>query len=316
MISTNINIKGRDFLSLIDFSPETIQSLLDLAIELKKKPITNPTLINPLKGKILGMIFDKPSTRTRVSFEAGMLQLGGQAIYMNGNDLQIGRGESIADTARVLSNYVDAIMIRTFYHHEVEELAHYATIPVINGLTDLFHPCQALADLLTVYEQKGTLKGLKFSYIGDGNNVAHSLMIACAKMGINISVATPKGYEPNPMVLDLAKGFAAKSGAKVEITTDPVSAVKDADVVYSDVWTSMGQEEENEVRLKAFSDYQINDKLVAHAKKDYLFLHCLPAHREEEVTSSVIDGPNSVVFEQAGNRLHAQKALLVEILKD
>lgn len=316
MISTNTNIKGKDFLSLIDFSPETIQSLLDLAIELKNKPVTNPNLINPLKGKILGMIFDKPSTRTRVSFEAGMLQLGGQAIYMNGNDLQVGRGESIADTARVLSNYVDAIMIRTFYHKEVEELAHYATIPVINGLTDLFHPCQALADLLTVYEQKGTLKGLKFSYIGDGNNVAHSLIIACAKMGINISVASPKGYEPIPMVVDLAKGFAAKSGATVEITTDPVYAVTDSDVVYSDVWTSMGQEEENEVRLKAFSDYQINDELVAHAKKDYLFLHCLPAHREEEVTSSVIDGPNSVIFEQAGNRLHAQKALLVEILKD
>jgi ornithine carbamoyltransferase len=316
MISTNTNIKGKDFLSLIDFSPETIQSLLDLAIELKKKPVTNPNLINPLKGKILGMIFDKPSTRTRVSFEAGMLQLGGQAIYMNGNDLQVGRGESIADTARVLSNYVDAIMIRTFYHKEVEELAHYATIPVINGLTDLFHPCQALADLLTVYEQKGTLKGLKFSYIGDGNNVAHSLIIACAKMGIDIYVASPKGYEPKTMVVDLAKGFAAKSGAKVEITTDPVYAVTDSDVVYSDVWTSMGQEEENEVRLKAFSDYQINDELVAHAKKDYLFLHCLPAHREEEVTSSVIDGPNSVIFEQAGNRLHAQKALLVEILKD
>jgi ornithine carbamoyltransferase len=318
MISTNnFNaLKGKDFLSLAGLSPETIQQLLDKAIELKKKPVTNPSLLNPLTGKILGMIFDKPSTRTRVSFEAGMLQLGGQAIFMNGNDLQIGRGESIADTARVLSQYVDAIMIRTFYHHEVEELAHYATVPVINGLTDLFHPCQALADLLTVYELKGALKGLKFSYIGDGNNVAHSLMMACAKMGIDISIASPKGYEPKSSIVKLAKGFANTSGSKIELTTDPISAVQKADVIYSDVWTSMGQEQENEQRLQAFSGYQINDALVAHAKNDFLFLHCLPAHREEEVTSSVIDGPHSVIFQQAGNRLHAQKALLVEILKD
>jgi len=319
MIQTDVinnKLKGNDFLTLRDFSSETIKLLLDRAIQLKSEKLAGSDHGKPLAGKILGMIFEKSSTRTRVSFEAGMLQLGGQAIVMNSKDLQIGRGEPISDTAKVLSHYLDAIMIRTFSHSIIEELAEHASIPVINGLTDLYHPCQALADLQTIYEQKGTLAGLKLAYIGDGNNMAHSLMIACAKMGMDISVASPKGYEPNAEVTAAVNQFAAESGARVVITTDPVAAITDADVVYSDVWTSMGQEKENEIRLKAFTGFQVNDALVQNAKSDYIFLHCLPAHREEEVTASVIDGPNSVVFEQAGNRLHAQKALLLEILKD
>ncbi len=319
MIQTDVinnKLKGNDFLTLMDFPAETIKLLVDKAIELKKEKLEGSDHGKPLAGKILGMIFEKSSTRTRVSFEAGMLQLGGQAIVMNSKDLQIGRGEPISDTAKVLSHYLDAIMIRTFSHSIIEELAEHASIPVINGLTDLYHPCQALADLQTVYEQKGKLAGLKLAYIGDGNNMAHSLMIACAKMGMDISVASPKGYEPDAKVTAAVNQFAAESGAKVVITTDPIAAITDADVVYSDVWTSMGQEKENEIRLKAFTGFQVNDALVQNAKSDYIFLHCLPAHREEEVSASVIDGPNSVVFEQAGNRLHAQKALLLEILKN
>ncbi|MGJ7919573.1 ornithine carbamoyltransferase [Neobacillus sp. LXY-4] len=319
MIQTNVldtELKGKDLLTLMDLSPNTIQALVDKAIVLKKEKLAGSDHGKPLAGKILGMIFEKSSTRTRVSFEAGMLQLGGQAIVMNSKDLQIGRGEPISDTAKVLSHYVDGIMIRTFSHSIIEELAEHASIPVINGLTDLAHPCQALADLQTVFEVKGKFTGLKIAYIGDGNNVAHSLMVACAKVGMDISVATPQGYEPDAAITEAVLGYAAESGANVVITNDPVAAIKDADVVYSDVWTSMGQEEENEIRLKAFNGFQINDALVANAKPDYIFLHCLPAHREEEVTASVIDGPNSLVFEQAGNRLHAQKALLVEILKN
>jgi ornithine carbamoyltransferase len=314
--SYDTKLKGKDLLTLKDLSPKTIQALVDSAVQLKKEKLAGVDHGKPLAGKILGMIFEKSSTRTRVSFEAGMLQLGGQAIVMNSKDLQIGRGEPISDTAKVMSNYIDGIMIRTFSHSIIEELAEHATIPVINGLTDLFHPCQALADLQTVYEQKGKFAGLKMAYIGDGNNVAHSLMIACAKMGMDIAVASPKGYEPDASVTAAVLEYAAESGAKVVITNDPVEAATDADAIYADVWTSMGQEEENEIRLKAFEGFQINDELVSNAKPDYIFLHCLPAHREEEVTASVIDGPNSVVFEQAGNRLHAQKALLVEILKD
>ncbi|WP_147533229.1 ornithine carbamoyltransferase [Bacillus marasmi] len=317
MIQTyDTQLKGKDLLTLKDLPAQTIQALVERAIKLKQEKLAGIDHGKPLAGKILGMIFEKSSTRTRVSFEAGMLQLGGQAIVMNSKDLQIGRGEPISDTAKVMSHYIDGIMIRTFSHSIIEELAEHATIPVINGLTDLYHPCQALADLQTVYEQKGKFAGLKMAYIGDGNNVAHSLMIACAKMGMDIAIASPKGYEPDAEVTEAVHGFAAESGAKVLITNDPVAAIKDADAVYADVWTSMGQEEENEIRLKAFEGFQINDELVKHAKSDYIFLHCLPAHREEEVSASVIDGPNSAVFEQAGNRLHAQKALLVEILKD
>lgn len=314
MIASDLNLKGKDLLTLADYSKETILELINKAKTMKEAHLKGD-IITPLKGKTLGMIFEKSSTRTRVSFEAGMLQLGGHALYLNSRDLQIGRGETISDTAKVLSQYVDAIMIRTFSHNIVEELAEHATIPIINGLTDLYHPCQALADLLTLLEVKGTLQGLKLAYIGDGNNVAHSLLIACSKVGIDISIATPKNYEVDAKVAELASAFAKASGSKIVLTNNPVEAVQQADVIYSDVWTSMGQEEENEQRLKDFQGFQINTELVKHAKADYIFLHCLPAHREEEVTTEIIDGGHSYVFQQAGNRLHAQKALLVEILK-
>jgi ornithine carbamoyltransferase len=310
-----IDLKGKDVLTLAGLTPEEILTLLDKSILLKENTMKKQ-FDQPLKGKILGMIFDKSSTRTRVSFEVGMIQLGGSALYLNGNDLQLGRGETIADTASVLSQYVDGILIRTFSHKSVEELANHASVPVINGLTDLYHPCQALADLLTIYEKKGKLKGLKLAYIGDGNNVAHSLMIACTKVGMDISIVAPREYFPDSSITAQSKGFAQSSGAKLVITDSQIEAVRDADIIYTDVWTSMGQESENEQRLNDFSDYQVNAELVKHAKDDYLFLHCLPAHRGEEVTTEVIDGKHSVVFEQAGNRLHAQKALLVEILKD
>ncbi|MCY8213903.1 ornithine carbamoyltransferase [Bacillus haynesii] len=304
-----INLSGKDFLSLKDFSKEEIVYLLKEAAAMKQNKIQDI-----FKGKTLAMIFEKSSTRTRVSFEAGMAQLGGNALFLSSKDMQLGRGETIADTAKVLSRYVDAIMIRTFEHEKVEELAKHAKIPVINGLTDLFHPCQALSDLLTMQEMKGTLKGLKAVYVGDGNNVAHSLLIGCAKVGCDITVASPKGYEPNQDVVKLAEAFAEESGAAVTITNDPVSAVQQADVIYSDVFTSMGQEEEAEERMNIFAPYQVNGTLVSHAKPDYVFLHCLPAHREEEVTAEIIDGPNSAVFQQAENRLHVQKALLKALL--
>ncbi|TRZ35794.1 ornithine carbamoyltransferase [Niallia circulans] len=313
MIAASVDLKGKDLLTLAEYSPETIGELVQKAKEMKDAYL-NGEIIAPLKGKTLGMIFEKSSTRTRVSFETGMFQLGGQALFLSSRDLQIGRGEPVSDTAKVLSQYVDAIMIRTFAHETVEELAEHATIPVINGLTDLHHPCQALADLLTILEVKGTLKGLKLAYIGDGNNVAHSLLIACAKVGMDVAVATPPSYAPNEEIVSLAKSFAAASGSTVSIVNDPIEAVTAADVIYADVWTSMGQEEENEQRLKDFAGFQVNKELVAHAKADYMFLHCLPAHREEEVTADIIDGPNSYVFQEAGNRMHAQKALLVELL--
>jgi ornithine carbamoyltransferase len=316
MISVKTNEKKaglKDMLTLKDYSSEQINDLLSNAIKIKNAMKLGESY-TPLKGKILGMIFDKSSTRTRVSFEAGMIQLGGSAMYLNGKDLQIGRGEPISDTAKVLSEYIDGIMIRTHYHHTVEELAKHASIPVINGLTDMYHPCQALADLQTILECKGSLTGLKIAYIGDGNNVAHSLIIGAVKMGMNIAVASPVGYEPNEEIVAYSKEIAEKMGGSVMITNNAVEAANQADVVYTDVWTSMGQEEENEIRLKAFADYQVNGELVKHAKPDYLFMHCLPAHRGEEVSHEVIDGENSVVFHQAGNRLHAQKALLVELL--
>jgi ornithine carbamoyltransferase len=243
-----------------------------------------------------------------------MTQLGGSALYLNSNDLQLGRGETIADTARVLSQYVDAIMIRTFAHRTLEELAEYATIPVINGLTDDDHPCQALADLLTIYEVKNTLKGLKLAYVGDGNNVAHALMIAAAKVGMDCVIACPAGYEPKEKYVNAAMQIGKQTGANVAVTHDPVEAVTNADIIYTDVWTSMGQEQESEQRLAVFQPFQVNSELVKHAKPDYMFLHCLPAHRDEEVTADVIDGPNSFVFQQAGNRLHVQKAILLSLL--
>jgi len=306
-------VEKKDFLTVTDITSKQLFQLLELAKEIKQKHADRVPYA-PLKGKTLAMIFEKSSTRTRVSFEVGMLQLGGHALFLTDRDLQIGRGETISDTAKVLSEYVDGIMIRTFEHEKVEELAVQGAIPVINGLTDSVHPCQALADLLTIQEVKGELKGLKMAYIGDGNNVAHSLLHACALAGMDISIATPIGYEPCEKIVAEALDLAAATGSKIEIVTDPHLAVKDADVVYSDVWTSMGQESENAKRLQDFADFQVNTKLVEGAKADYLFMHCLPAHREEEVSSEVIDGPNSVVFHQAGNRLHAQKAILVDLL--
>lgn len=307
------SLKGKDLLTLLDYTSEEVESLIKLATQLKKvtKAGKCPKL---LEGKTLGMIFEKSSTRTRVSFEVGMHQLGGYSMFLSSRDLQIGRGEPISDTGSVLSGYLDGIMIRANSHEMVKELAKYATIPVINGLTDIYHPCQALADLETIAENKGEFKGLKVAYVGDGNNVAHSLVIACAHVGMDVAVATPPGYECDAEIITKASEIAKANGSLVTVTTDPVVAVKQADVVYGDVWTSMGQEEETAKRLIDFKAYQINDALVAHAKPDYMFLHCLPAHREEEVTASVIDGPNSYIYEQAENRLHAQKAVLASIL--
>lgn len=307
------SLKGKDLLTLLDYTSQEVQDLILLATHLKKvtKEGKCPRL---LEGKTLGMIFEKSSTRTRVSFEVGMQQLGGYGMYMNARDMQIGRGEPISDTGHVLSGYLDAIMIRANSHEMVKELAEHASIPVINGLTDIYHPCQALADLETIVENKGSFDGLKVAYIGDGNNVAHSLVIACAHVGMDVAVAAPAGYECDPDIIEKAKGIAARNGSTVVTTTNPVEAVENADVVYADVWTSMGQEEETQQRLIDFEGYQINDELVAHAKPDYMFLHCLPAHREEEVSASVIDGPNSYIYEQAENRLHAQKAVLVSLM--
>jgi len=303
------SLKGKDLLALYLLTREEIMEILKVAAELKteqKKGIPHPVL----SGKTLAMIFTKSSTRTRVSFEVAMYQLGGYPLFLSGQDLQLGRGETIADTAMVLARYIDGIMIRTFAHSDVEELAQYADVPVINGLTDLNHPCQILADFQTIIEHKGKLAGLKLAYVGDGNNVCHSLLNGCAKVGMHISVATPTGYEPSGEIIKLAMADAKTSGSKIEIINDPVQAVKDADVIYTDVWASMGQEAEHAERLKIFKPYQINAGLVGGAKPDYLFLHCLPAHRGEEVSAEVIDGPNSVVFDEAENRLHAQKAVL------
>lgn len=307
------SLKGKDFLTLLDLTPSEVQELLNLALTLKKEQ-KNGTYQEALKGKSLGMIFENASTRTRVSFEVGMTQLGGHSLFLSPRDMQIGRGEPIKDTANVLSRYVDGIMIRTNSHELVEELAEHAAIPVINALTDNYHPCQALADLMTVYEKKQTLKGLKLAYIGDGNNMSHSLLIAGAKVGMDVSVASPSGYEVNEDIFNHAKAAAQETGAALLVTNDPAEAAADADVIYTDVWASMGFEQEQNERLEQFANYQVNEALVNHAKKDYLFLHCLPAHRGEEVSEGVIDGPNSVIYDQAENRLHAQKAVLLSLL--
>ena len=307
------NLRGRDLLSLHDFTAEEIMQMLDLADDLKaRQKKKDPHQY--LQGKTLGMIFQKSSTRTRVSFEVGIYQLGGQALFLSSSDIQLGRGESVADTARVLSRFVDGIMIRTFAQSDVEELARYSDVPVINGLTDLLHPCQILADLQTIREQKGRLAGLKLAYVGDGNNIAHSLLFGCAKTGINISVASPDGYKPNERIVALAREDAAISGAKIEIMMVPAEAVKGADVVVTDVWASMGQEAEQQERARVFAGYQINEELVSHAAKGFIFLHCLPAHRGEEVSAGIIDGPHSVVWDEAENRLHAQKAVMALLM--
>lgn len=303
----------KDFISLHDCTYEEIEALLKLALKLKDET-KNGIEHHLLKGKTLGMIFTKSSTRTRVSFEVGMTQLGGYPLFLSSNDIQLGRGETIYDTAKVLERYLDGIMIRTFAHSDVLELAEHADIPVINALTDLLHPCQVLADLQTIYEYKKTLKGLKLAYIGDGNNMANSLMFGCAKMGLDCAIASPTGYQPDSEVTALAKEDAAKIGSKLIITEDPVEAVKDADVIYTDTWVSMGMESEKAERVKLFKPYQVDAKLASYAKDDYLFMHCLPAYRDYEVTADVIDGPNSVIFDEAENRLHAQKAVLATLM--
>ncbi|BAA29817.1 ornithine carbamoyltransferase [Pyrococcus horikoshii] len=308
-----VSLKGRDLLCLQDYTPEEIWTILETAKMFKIwQKIGKPHRL--LEGKTLAMIFQKPSTRTRVSFEVAMAHLGGHALYLNAQDLQLRRGETIADTARVLSRYVDAIMARVYAHKDVEDLAKYASVPVINGLSDFSHPCQALADYMTIWEKKGTIKGVKVVYVGDGNNVCHSLMIAGTKLGADVVVATPEGYEPDKKVIKWAEQNAAESGGSFELLHDPVKAVKDADVIYTDVWASMGQEAEAEERRKIFRPFQVNKDLVKHAKSDYMFMHCLPAHRGEEVTDDVIDSPNSVVWDEAENRLHAQKAVLALLL--
>ncbi len=296
-------------LSLTDLSNDDIISLLDTASDMKGKR-TRGKASNSLKNKTLAMLFEKSSTRTRISFEVAMTELGGHAIYLNYKDMQIGRGESIADTARVMSRYVHAIMGRVYKHETLTELAKYASVPIINGLSDLEHPCQLLADLLTIREYKGKFKGLNFSWIGDGNNVCNSAILACALTGMKITVACPEGYEPNYDIVSKAKEL----GAVVNIIRDPMKAAKNADILSTDVWVSMGDEEEYDQRLCDFKPYQINSKLLEQAKHDVMVLHCLPAHRGEEITADVVDGPNSAVFDQAENRLHVQKALLLKLL--
>ena len=300
----------KHLLKMLDMSQEEIIDILNLADQLKyelKHGIPHPML----KGKSLGMIFQKASTRTRVSFETGMYQLGGHALFLSADDLQIGRGEPVEDTARVLSRYLDGIMIRTFEQKEVEDLAEYGSIPIINGLTDLSHPCQVLADLMTIREFKGSFDGLKMCYIGDGNNMANSLIVGGLKVGMQVSVACPEGYRPDPMVMDFAQkdpGFS--------ITNVPLEAAKDADILLTDVWASMGQEGEIAKRRIAFAGYQINDEIMAAAKPDAMVMHCLPAHREEEITAKVFEEHAKEIFEEAENRLHAQKAVMVRLMAD
>jgi len=303
----------KHLLSMQDLSPSEIKAILDEAARLKEK-LQQRESHELLKGKTLGMIFEKPSLRTRVTFETGMTQLGGHAIYLAPADIQLGERESVPDVARNLSRWVDVVMARLFKHDIIVELARYSSVPVINGLTNLHHPCQTLSDLLTIREHKVKLNGLKIAWIGDGNNVCNSLLLGCTLVGTNISVACPHGYEPPTDIVKQARTNAKKSGAKVELTTDPKKAVDGADVIYTDVWVSMGQEKEARERMKAFKDYQVNAQLLKGAKPDSIVMHCLPAHRGQEITDDVIDGPHSVVWDQAENRMHAQKALLVSLL--
>ncbi len=301
------------FISIHDITVDEFHHLLDLGLKLKAETKQGKEH-HILKGKVLGMIFTKSSTRTRVSFEVGMYQLGGYPIFLSSNDIQLGRGESIYDTANVMSRFVDGIMIRTFDHQDVIDLAKYGQVPVINGLTDLLHPCQVMADLMTVYEKKGKLEGLKMAYVGDGNNMANSLLYGCAKAGMDISVATPVGYEPDSEVAANAKDDAKLTGSNIVITHDPEEAIANADVVCTDTWVSMGQEAEKAERIKIFKDYQVNDELFAKSNEDSIFIHCLPAYRGYEVTDSIIDGPRSVIFDEAENRLHAQKAVMAAVI--
>jgi ornithine carbamoyltransferase len=309
----SLQLKGRDFLRVNDWDAGEILSILDLADRLKarlKQGIYDPHLEN----RTLGMIFSKPSTRTRVSFETGISQLGGTGLYLSAGDLQLGRGETIKDTAIVLSRYLDAIMIRTFKQSDVDELAEHATIPVINGLTDEFHPCQALADVMTIRERFGDLGSVRVAYLGDGNNVCHSLMVACAKLGAAFVAAVPEGYEPDEEVVGWARAAASESGGSVEIVHDAAQGAASADVLYTDVWTSMGQDEERDQRLADLKNFQINDKIVRRASERAIVMHCLPAHYGEEVTEEVLHGERSAAWDQAENRLHAQKALMALVI--
>ena len=309
-----VHLKGRDFLRVHDWDPGELLSLLDLADRLKARQ-RERVAHRVLEGRTLGMIFQKPSTRTRVSFEVGISQLGGTGLYLAAGDLQLGRGETIKDTARVLSRYLDAIMIRTFRQADVDELAEHADVPVINGLTDEFHPCQALADVMTIREQLGTFEDVRVVYVGDGNNVCHSLMVACAKLGMDFTAAVPEGYEPDDEVVSWAQDAAAASGASVRVTHDPRAAAEGADVLYTDVWTSMGQDEERERRLRDLAGFGIDEGLVSLASERAIVLHCLPAHYGEEITEDVLYGPRSAVWDQAENRLHSQKALMALVIR-
>jgi ornithine carbamoyltransferase len=300
-------LKGRDFTRVADFSPAELELVLELAERMKAAPREDQLV---LPGRSLGMIFQKPSTRTRVSFEVGIAQLGGYGLYLRADDLQLGRGETIRDTATVLSRYLDGILIRTFAQSDVEELAEHAEIPVINGLTDETHPCQALADVLTIRERLGRLEGVRVVYLGDGNNVCSSLMVAAARLGSSFVAATPPGYEPDARAV-----ATARASAEVEIVNDPEAAVRGADVLYSDVWTSMGQEDERERRLRDLAGFGITQELLAQAADGAIVLHCLPAHYGEEITEAVLYGPQSAVWDQAENRLHAQKALMALLIR-
>jgi ornithine carbamoyltransferase len=313
MVEVAQHLKGRDFVRIGTWNSEELKTALDLADELKElRKQREPHELLP--GRMLGMIFQKPSTRTRVSFEVGIVELGGYGLYLSANDLQLGRGETIKDTGHVLERYLDAIMIRTFAQEDVEQLAEHADIPVINGLTDYAHPCQALADLMTIRERLGRLSGARLAYLGDGNNVCVSLMVGAARFGMRFVAATPEGYEPDATAVSAARRAAVQMGGTVELTRDPSEAAREADVLYTDVWTSMGQEKEAERRRKDLSGFQIDDQLVSHASSDAIVLHCLPAHYGEEITEEVLYGPHSAVWDQAENRLHAQKALLALIV--
>ncbi|MGA7617281.1 MAG: ornithine carbamoyltransferase [Thermoanaerobaculia bacterium] len=306
-------MKHKDLISIHDYSADDVARVFEVAKDMKQSPGKYTT---SLAGKSLAMIFEKSSTRTRVSFEVGMFQLGGHALFLSSRDIQLGRGETIYDTAKVLSRYIDAIMARTFAHKTVTDLAEYASVPVINGLTDLLHPCQGLTDYFTATEKLGSLKGRKIAWVGDGNNMAHSLMFGASKVGMDIAIATPKGYEPDPAVVATAQADADSAGTKVTLTNSVDEAVSDADIVETDVWASMGQEGEAEKRRRDFEGWQVDAKAMARAKKSAIFMHCLPAHRGEEVAAEVVDGPQSVIFDEAENRLHVQKAVLYLLMKD
>ena len=303
----------RDIISVLDMKDD-FEDILANALKMKKDPAKKGQKQDVLKGKVLGMVFEKPSLRTRVSFEVGMMQLGGKALYISPNEISIGKRETVSDVANVLSRYVNAIMYRAFSNEIMKELAKHASVPVINGLDDIEHPCQCAADLLTVLEKKKKLAGLQLVYVGDGNNVCNSLMLGCALTGMNMRAATPKDYRPNADLLAKAQEIAKGKGGKIDVMSNPFQAAEGADVIYTDTWVSMGQEEEKEQKEKIFLPYQVNDKLAEKANKDWLFLHCLPAHRGLEVSAEVIDGPHSVVFDEAENRMHAQKAILVAVL--